>query len=127
MNRFINQPSIHTVFAVLAFILFPNLNCHFPQAIILNGDGINDSRHIGMFPKLSVADLCIPYSALFGCSMQLHCRCFEFTLAQCGDDLQAGRNRIVDQLLFVLARAMQYEISHDLLQVQCAWMADAEP
>lgn len=58
-------------------------------------------------------------------SMQLHrCR-FKLAFAQQGDHIQASGDGFIDQRLFFLARSMQYEIDHRLLQVQRARMADA--
>jgi hypothetical protein len=58
--------------------------------------------------------------------MQFHHGLFELALHQQGDDVQALVQRLVDQRLFFLARPMQHEVGHRLLQPQRARMADAQ-
>ena len=61
----------------------------------------------------------------FFVGMQDHHRLLEPTLAEQGNHGQTSVYAVINQRLFFLARAVQYEVDHGLLQLQFAGMTDA--
>src|SRR5450830_9048 len=58
--------------------------------------------------------------------VQLHHAGVEFSFAQQGDGAEALVDGLVDQTLLFLARPMQHEVCHGLLQAKAARVADAD-